>query len=161
MEYLSHEFLEVLSQICQHEEPGYVLHHHDLNASNILVDPASYEITEIVDWEMACLVPTWMASVHPEFLQDIDLMISDEAEPPTPSYEHGHDEDIEDEEEVAIMETDRWESKQLRNHFDNMMRTLAVDDDDSAADHDWQAETKRNFKRYVWELTENTAWSRY
>lgn len=160
MEALSHEFLDVLPQICQHEEPGqgYVLHHHDLNPTNILVDPDSFKITGIVDWEMANVVPIWMASVHPVFLQGIDFGY--EPEPPIPSYEHEHDEDIDVFEEVAIEERDRWESKQLRNHFDNIMKTMAADDNGSTTDDEWHAETKRNFECYVWQLTYNTGWSR-
>ena len=163
MEALSHEYLDILPQICQHEKPGlgYVLHHNDLNARNILVDPASYKITGIVDWEMANVVPNWMASVHPVFLQDIDFMDPDEVEPPIPSYEHEHDKDIDVFEEGAIVERDRWESKQLRNHFDNTMKIMAADDNESTADDEWQAVTKRNFKYHVWQLTDNTGWARY
>lgn len=160
MEAVSHAFLDILPQICQYEGPeqAFTLEHHDLNTSNILVDPTSYKITGIVDWEMTCLVPSWMASGHPVFLQDIDLWTSDDTEPPIPSYEHEHDEDIDGEEETAIMERDRWESKRLRGHFDSTMNALTVDDDGFVADDDWEAETKRNFKRLAWELTENTAW---
>ncbi|CAF9932963.1 MAG: hypothetical protein ALECFALPRED_005451 [Alectoria fallacina] len=161
IEAVSHAFLDILPQICRHEgrEQAFTLEHHDLNASNILVDPTSYKITGVVDWEMTCLVPSWMASGHPVFLQDIDLSTSDEIEPPIPSYEHEHDEDIDSEEETAIMERDRWESKHLRGHFDSTMNALTVDDDGFVADDDWEAETKRNFKRFAWELTENTSWS--
>ena len=119
MEALSNAFLLILPQVCPHEASGkaFVLHHRDLNTGNILVDPTSYRVTGIVDWEMTRLAPTWMASVHLVFLQDIDFMISDEAEPPILSYEHEHDEGIDDEVEVAIMERDCWESEHLRNHF--------------------------------------------
>lgn len=155
MEILSHTFLKILPHICEHEKPEqrFILQHHDLHASNILVDPTSYRITGIVDWEMTCVVPTWMASTHPVFLQDIDPFIGDEAEPPIPSYEHEHDD------KVAIMKRDRWESKKLRDHFDRTIQSLIADDDVSAAEDDWEAETKRNFKLYAWELTENTKWA--
>lgn len=162
MEALSHEYLDILPQIYQHGEPGlgYVLHHHDLNPANILVDPDSYKITGIVDWEMANVVPIWRASVHPVFLQNIDFMHRDEVEPPIPSYEHEHDEDIDVFEQGAIEERDRWESKQLRSHFDNTMKTMAADDNDTTADDEWHSEIKRNFKHYVGELTNNTGWAR-
>lgn len=66
----SNAFLVILPQVCPHEESGkaIVLHHRDLNAGNILVDPTSYKVTGIVDWEMTRLAPTWMASVHLVFL---------------------------------------------------------------------------------------------
>lgn len=161
MEDLCHAFLDILPKIYQNEEfeKGFILQHHDLNASNILVDPTSDKITGIVDWEMTCLVPRWMASAHPVFLQDIDLFTGDETEPPLPSYEHEHDDDIDGDEETAIMKRDRWESKHLRDHFDNTMKALAADDHISAADDDWGAEMKRNFRLFVWEITENIAWS--
>lgn len=161
MEDLCHRFLDILPSICQHEdsERGSILQHHDLNASNILVDPDSYKITGIVDWEMTCVVPSWMASAHPVFLQDIDLFTGDEAKPPIPSYEHEHDDDIDDDDEVAIRKRDRWESKYLRDHFDITMKALVADDQTFPAGDDWEAETKRNFKLMAWELTENMAWS--
>ena len=37
---------------------------------------------------MICVVPRWMAVVHPVFLQDIDLLAGEEVEPPIPAYGH-------------------------------------------------------------------------
>ena len=94
------------------------------------------------------------------FLQDIDLMTSRETEPPIPSYEHEYDENIENEDEVTIIERDRWEAKNLRAYFDCSMKALAADDDTFAAGDEWEAEMKRNFQRLVWELSEKIAWAR-
>ena len=117
--------------------------------------PDSCKINGIIDWEMTCVVPRWMAAVHPVFLQDIDLFTGGEVEPPIPSYENEYDEDIENDEEAAIMKRDRWESKDWRDHFDHTLQILTTKENHSAADDVWQEETKRNFKTFIWELTDN------
>jgi hypothetical protein len=47
----------------------FVLHHHDLNANNILVD-ASHKLTGIIDWERISTLPLWLACDIPKFLID-------------------------------------------------------------------------------------------
>ena len=37
----------------------FVLHHHDLSFSNVIVDPVTYKVTGIVDWERVAIIPTW------------------------------------------------------------------------------------------------------
>lgn len=165
MEELCHAFLEILPQLCQHEEPeqGVVLQHDKLSASNILVDPTSYKITAIVGWGRARLAPRWMASVHPELLQGTEYLADVETEPPIPPYENEGADDLDDEEDRAIIMRDHWEAKQLRDLFDSTIKALvandvafAADDDDDDDDDVSQVETMRNFKRKTWEITANT-----
>lgn len=69
MERLCQEYLDILPRIYKTgEETDCTLHHSDLNAVNILVNPETWEITSIVDWEMINIVPAWRASDHPKFL---------------------------------------------------------------------------------------------
>ena len=46
----------------------YILHHHDLSLANILVDPETFKISDIVDWECIGVVPRW-EDRHPRFLE--------------------------------------------------------------------------------------------
>ena len=46
----------------------YILHHHDLSLANILVDPETFKITGVVDWECIGVVPRW-EDRHPQFLE--------------------------------------------------------------------------------------------
>ena len=62
--------LEILPEVFDDDEEGaqYVLHHHGLNACNILGNPETFEITGVLDWEMTCAVPEWRAAIGPKFL---------------------------------------------------------------------------------------------
>ena len=100
-----YRYLGILPTIISDDErPEYRLHHVDLNLSNILEDPTTFEITGVVDWEMINVVPLWKASEYPVFLQDIEP--EDDEEPPIPSYE--------DEEDIAVYTRDQWDYKILR-----------------------------------------------
>ena len=47
-----------------------------------------------------------MAAVHAVFLQDVNFFTGKEVEPLIPSYEHEYDEDIDNDQEAAKMESD-------------------------------------------------------
>ncbi|KAI4616007.1 hypothetical protein J4E83_006676 [Alternaria metachromatica] len=53
------------------DEEEFVLHHHSLHASNILVDSNS-SLTGISDWECAHTAPLWLACQLPSFLELTD-----------------------------------------------------------------------------------------
>lgn len=75
MEALCHQYLAILPTVFADEREGthsFTLHHHDLSMFNILVDPKSYEITGIIDWEMINTAPSWLACDHPRFLQYLE-----------------------------------------------------------------------------------------
>ena len=120
MKPLCQEYLEILPFVFQDEKNGpYVLHHHDLNLANIIVDPETFEIRGIVDWEMVNVVPIWKATSHPEFLEDVRPFPEETSAPPTPSYE--------DEEDVAVYNRDRWDYQLLRDRWDATMKRLNGD----------------------------------
>lgn len=55
-----------------------MLWHDDLSSMNVLVDPKTYELAGIVDWESVSIVPAWETGDGiPYFLRGIDV-----AEPP-------------------------------------------------------------------------------
>lgn len=63
MQETCNRYLQALPQFYPQQErepqPCFMLTHDDLNDSNILVDPESYVLTGIIDWEMTCVVPGW------------------------------------------------------------------------------------------------------
>ena len=59
----------------------FALHHHDLSLANIIIDPATYEITEIVDWECVGTRPHW-GLPYPLFLLGSEA--EEGVEPPAP-----------------------------------------------------------------------------
>ncbi|KAE8137446.1 hypothetical protein BDV38DRAFT_282993 [Aspergillus pseudotamarii] len=61
----------------QHE--AKLLYHDDLSASNIMVDPVTYRVTGIVDWECVSIHLAWEVTEYPFFLRGIDVQ-----EPPPP-----------------------------------------------------------------------------
>lgn len=54
---LYEELKESLQVLVNLDAPEYMLAHPDLNSSNIFIDPSTYEITCIIDWERASTVP--------------------------------------------------------------------------------------------------------
>jgi thiamine kinase-like enzyme len=50
-------------------EGPFVPCHEDLNQGNILVDPETFAITGIIDWEMISIVPLWQARSFPKTIR--------------------------------------------------------------------------------------------
>ncbi|KAF3137237.1 hypothetical protein TWF703_005160 [Orbilia oligospora] len=48
----------------------FVLHHDDINAGNLLVDPETGALTGILDWECVPVLPTWKSCQLPLFLMN-------------------------------------------------------------------------------------------
>ncbi|KAF3293417.1 hypothetical protein TWF132_004736 [Orbilia oligospora] len=48
----------------------FVLHHDDINAGNLLVDPETGALTGILDWECVSVLPTWKSCQLPLFLMN-------------------------------------------------------------------------------------------
>ena len=144
---LCHRILDILPEIFKDEKngSGFVLHHHDINAANILVDPNTFEITGILDWEMTCVVPKWKTATEPAFLDYIEYdWESLSKEPPLPpSWD-------EEKDGYAIEDYDRWAYKQLRNHYNAALNRIRresglVDDLDSV-----EVDLKQQVHREIW-----------
>ncbi|RPA98189.1 hypothetical protein L873DRAFT_1808800 [Choiromyces venosus 120613-1] len=86
----------------------FVLYRHDLSLSNVIVDPATYKVTGIVDWECVGIIPTW-GDTYSQFL--VGPGAHEEPEP------------------LAAVETDEfllkmwddWEKVRLRKVFDGVV----------------------------------------
>ena len=150
MERLCQEYLGVLPAVfCGEEAEGsFTLHHSDFNAANILVQPETFEITGIVDWELINVVPEWKASEHPRFLEYGEPV--DEEEPPIPSYE--------DEDDLDVIVRDRWDYRILRRHFDDVMQRLAGDN--IIIDDTMSTKAKRHCHEFLPQLTDMWEWSK-
>lgn len=150
MEALCHQFLDYLPTVLGEEEKkdSFTLHHHDLNAANILIHPETFEVIGIVDWELINVVPEWRTFEHPDFLQYMDP--TEEEEPPIPSYENEND--------IAVELRDRWDYRTLRRHFDEIMKRLTRDD--GATENLMKTKVMRDCHEYIPELTSMLDWAR-
>jgi len=83
----------------------FTLCHHDLSLDNILVDPATYEITGIVDWECVGTRPFW-EDPYPSFLAGPEM--EEEVEPLAPG----------DTNDLVVEGWENWEKTKLRPVFD-------------------------------------------
>ncbi|KIJ51526.1 hypothetical protein M422DRAFT_65481 [Sphaerobolus stellatus SS14] len=90
----------------QTDDGGYVLHHNDLSLANILVDPNTFNITGIVDWECIGTAPRW-EDAYPDFIH------GPEVETDPQPWEEG-DTDLA---RAELWES--WEKAKLRKIFDS------------------------------------------
>ncbi|KAG0633585.1 phosphotransferase enzyme family-domain-containing protein [Tuber brumale] len=95
----------------------FVLRHHDLNRSNIMVDHTTLEITGIVDWECITTVPAW-EDTYPQMLQGEDM-----EEQPEPLASGDTD-------EFRVERWEKWENTKLRKIFDQAAGSGANNDKD-------------------------------
>ena len=138
------QYLDVLGAICpkQEDHSPSSLHHHDLNDANILVDPETFGITGIVDWETINILPNWRATGCPEFIDTCDPPC--DTEPPIPDYDEGQ-----------TLETDtrdQWDNRILRGRFEHAMKQLSATYDSNMTSK--SRETKRAFETSIGDLTD-------
>lgn len=161
MARLFDDYQDVLPNIFAADEGNspYVIHHHDLRLANVLIDPNTYEITGIIDWEMIQVVPEWKSSRFPTFLtEQMDFPEIDDTEPRVPTAAE-YDEDGEDYNPVVVERRDRWDNRMLREHFDKTLSRTRVDDQISSYVSN-SARTKREFEASIVDITDNTPWAR-
>jgi hypothetical protein len=73
--------------------------HGDLSVANILLDPNTGAVTGVIDWEMACFWPGWLAAASPAWFDD-DLrtfVVEDHQDGPD-----GYGDETEDDAEVRL-----------------------------------------------------------
>lgn len=80
------------------------LYHADLSDQNIIIDPSTYTVNGIVDWESVSICPSWETSDYPNFLKGIETK-----EPPPIGT-------VVDEEAVKPLRMD-WEKVRLRETY--------------------------------------------
>ena len=106
----------IFSQDMQTEE--FVLCHHDLNRSNVMVDHTTLEITGIIDWECINTVPAW-EDTYPKMLLGKDM-----EEQPEPLA-------FGDTDECRVENWENWENTKLRKIFDQAVGSSSNDDQDA------------------------------
>ena len=161
MTRLLNDYQDILPSIFAADEGNspYVIHHHDLSLANILIDPNTYEVTGILDWEMIQVVPEWKSSRYPKFLtEQIDFPEIDDTEPRVPTAAE-YDEDGEDYNAVIVERRDRWDNRMLRECFDSTLSRTREDNQISSYVSS-PAKTKRIFAASIVDITDNTPWAR-
>lgn len=116
----------------QSDKLRFPLHHCDLRAANILVDPDTFTITGVIDWEQACAVPHWYGVKYP-LLINKDEPIGDGEPPVSKTY----DVDSAEYNLAKVAERDRWEAKFLRGRFDGAVEQLM-------GSKDWRPATQQD-----------------
>lgn len=118
------QVLNGLQTICTALFPShprhFTLHHHDLSRANILVDPATFEVTGIVDWECVGARSHW-EDTYPRFL--LGPEIEEEVEPLAPG----------DRDECRAEHWNNWEKMRLRLVFDQELGEARREDNDGGA----------------------------
>lgn len=107
----------------------FPLCHHDLSLANILVDPATYKITGIVDWECVGTRPHW-EDTYPLFLDGPEVI--GEVESLAPG----------DRDEFRVERWEDWEKTKLRLVFDQELS-------EACHGHDEEDEFRREFRQQL------------
>ncbi|ROW05407.1 hypothetical protein VSDG_00568 [Cytospora chrysosperma] len=115
----------------------FSLHHCDLRSANVIVDPETYNVTGIIDWEQSITVPQWYSRAYPEFLEGDDPYEGDGHRTPDT-----YDSDDERYNAVVVSNRDRWDGRLLRARFDHKMEELGWKDWKRESDED---EAKKTF----------------
>ena len=155
LEKLTLDFRDVLPEVFPDSEEiyPYILYHQDLSLASILVNPDTFKITGIIDWEKIQVVPEWKVSRFPKFLKyQIDFQEIEVGEPrmPTPAE---CEKDGESYNPGVVERRDRWDNKILRQQYDKALSLTRVEDPSFGYMRD-SAKTKREFEKQVWDITE-------
>ena len=155
LEKLILDFQDVLPDVFPDSEEiyPYILYHHDLSLASILVNPDTFEITGIIDWEKIQVVPEWKASRFPKFLKEqVEFEEIEDQEPrmPTPAE---CEEDSESYNPSVVERRDRWDNKILRQHYDEALSCTMVENQFFGYMRD-SAKAKWEFEKQVWDITE-------
>lgn len=102
----------------------FSLYHEDLRSANIIVNPSTYEIAGIIDWEQTTTIPDWYGIDYPAFLRGPDPFDEYDGKKTPVTY------DSEDEEynAVTVSARDRRDGQLLRKRFDEAMGKLGWKD---------------------------------
>jgi hypothetical protein len=117
------------------------LYHGDLSASNIIVDPISYHVTRIIDWESVAVCPTWESSEYSHFLRGIEV------QEPAPLATPGID-------ESGLVEIRKdWEKDLLSRVYIQSLQSARRDSSGifttSRAESDGDIRNKGEFAKYL------------
>jgi hypothetical protein len=110
------ELQPIFSVLFPSQPRTFALHHHDLSLPNILVDPATFQITGIIDWECVGTRPHW-EDTYSQFL--LGPEITEEIEPLAPG----------DMDTFRVEHWENWEKVKLCLVFDRELGEAHHDDD--------------------------------
>jgi aminoglycoside phosphotransferase (APT) family kinase protein len=111
--------LALLPQVFPETEPEqFVLHHHDLNSSNIMLNSEN-NLAGIIDWECVTTCPLWFACDIPKFLDDQPRQLL-----PNPGKWpiELQDDDTMDRDSMYYERLEEYEKTQMREFFLSEMR---------------------------------------
>ena len=54
------------------DDPQYSLYHWDVSYTNVMVDPETFMVTGVLDWEMISTVPDWYGRQYPSFIDGFE-----------------------------------------------------------------------------------------
>ena len=106
----------VLAVLFPSHRRSFALTHHDLSLSNILVDPTTYKINGIIDWECTGTRSGW-EDRYPVFLEGRER--EEKPEPLSPG----------DDDEVRVEQWEDWEKTILRPLWDKELGDVGHGDD--------------------------------
>ncbi|KAF1953356.1 kinase-like protein [Byssothecium circinans] len=110
----------LLPRVFPDADDVFVLHNHDLNKQNMLVD-AEGNLTGIIDWECIHTSPPWYSCQFPAFLHGPRRS----QKPEQSEYMYKDDEDDEEElDELYWQRLEEWEKALLRVRFVEEMRSV-------------------------------------
>ncbi|KAM7208216.1 hypothetical protein V8F20_001496 [Naviculisporaceae sp. PSN 640] len=99
----------------------YILFNRDIRGANILVDPVTFEINAIIDWETTAAFPAWFSLNYPLLIDWEAPFTETEVRIPT---EAEYDEESEEYNPCVIDNRERWEARILRKEFDRELEML-------------------------------------
>jgi hypothetical protein len=102
------ELQDIIPSLFTSSPTTFALCHHDLSTSNIIVDPTTYQITGIVDWESVGVIPSW-EQPYPEFIMAPE--VDEEPKPLEPGEEN----------DCLEQQWEDWENMGLRKVFDGVV----------------------------------------
>ena len=113
------------------------LYHSDLSDQNIIVDPNTYCITGIVDWESVSICPSWETCDYPYFLKGAKV-----EEPPPLG-----DSDVDEENLTAIRKD--WEKVLLRREYMKSFRDVGKGLNGIPLIPEIMSDSDIKYKRYI------------
>jgi len=118
----------------------FTLYHHDLSLANILVDPPTYEVMGIVDWECVGTRSHW-EDTYPLFL--LGPEIEEEVEPLDPG----------DKDDARVEHWENWEKMKLRLVFDQQLTEVQYKGDGLRREFreqlDWLGVSPKKVKNWI------------
>jgi aminoglycoside phosphotransferase (APT) family kinase protein len=120
IERATRELQDVIPALFSSSSTTFTLCHHDLSLANLIIEPDTYQIMGIVDWECVSVIPSWEDS-YPQFLTGPELHVEREPEPLAEGEQN----------ELLVEQWENWEKVRLRKVFDGVAGQSGGDESDN------------------------------